>query len=258
MLSRTEEVTPAAAPLHGLPMRLATNRRRPSSAGRPAGLAGRCPACVASKAMDPKDIVRRGYDALSYLYRGDTEEPEHYATWLTQLRERVPAGGAILDLGCGCGVPLARDLAASGYEVTGVDLSDVQVERARQLVPAASFLRADATQVELLPSSFDAVVSLYALIHMPLDEQPSLLGRIGRWLRPGGWFLATTGQRAWTGTEDGWLGGEAPMWWSHADAATYRAWIEQAGLSVVAQEVIPEGKGAHALFWARRPLDLSR
>jgi 2-polyprenyl-3-methyl-5-hydroxy-6-metoxy-1,4-benzoquinol methylase len=208
--------------------------------------------------MDPKDIVRRGYDALSYLYRGDTEEPEHYATWLTQLRERVPAGGTILDLGCGCGVPLARDLAASGYEVTGVDLSDVQVERARQLVPAASFLRADATQVQLLASSFDAVVSLYALIHMPLDEQPSLLGRIGRWLRPGGWFLATTGQRAWTGTEDGWLGGEAPMWWSHADAATYREWIEQAGLSVVDQEGIPEGKGAHALFWARRPLDLSR
>jgi 2-polyprenyl-3-methyl-5-hydroxy-6-metoxy-1,4-benzoquinol methylase len=208
--------------------------------------------------MGPKDIVRRGYDALSYLYRGDTEEPEHYATWLTQLRERVPAGGTILDLGCGCGVPLARDLAASGYEVTGVDLSEVQVERARQLVPAASFLRADAAQIDLLPSSFDAVVSLYALIHMPLDEQPSLLGRIGRWLRPGGWFLATTGQRAWTGTEDGWLGGEAPMWWSHADAATYRAWIEQAGLSVVAQEVISEGKGAHALFWARRPLDLSR
>jgi 2-polyprenyl-3-methyl-5-hydroxy-6-metoxy-1,4-benzoquinol methylase len=205
--------------------------------------------------MDPKDIVRRGYDALSYLYRGDTEEPEHYANWLTQFRERVPAGGAVLDLGCGCGMPLARDLAASGYQVTGVDLSEVQVERARQLVPTASFLRADATQVRFLPSSFDAVVSLYALIHMPLDEQPPLLGRIGRWLRPGGWFLATTGHRAWTGTEDGWLGGEAPMWWSHADAATYRTWIEHAGLAVVAQEVVPEGDGVHALFWARRPAD---
>jgi SAM-dependent methyltransferase len=203
--------------------------------------------------VDPKDVVRRGYDALSYRYRGDTEEPEHYATWLARLRERVPAGGAVLDLGCGCGVPLARDLAAGGYEVIGVDLGAVQVERARRLVPAGRFLHADATQVGFPPSSFDAVVSLYALIHMPLDEQPPLLGRIGRWLRPGGWLLATTGQRAWTGTEDGWLGGEAPMWWSHADAATYRAWIEQAGLVVVAQEVVPEGDGAHALFWARRP-----
>lgn len=203
----------------------------------------------------PKEIVRRGYDALSYLYRGDAEEPELYATLLAQLQERVPAGGAVLDLGCGCGVPLARGLAASGYAVTGIDLSAVQVERARQLVPTARFVHADATQIGFPPSSFDAVISLYALIHMPLEEQPSLLGRIGRWLRPGGWLLATTGQHAWTGTEDRWLGGEAPMWWSHADAATYRDWIEQAGLSVVAQEVVSDGDSVHALFWARRLLD---
>jgi len=156
-------------------------------------------------------------------------------------------------VGSGGGVPLARDLAAAGYAVTGVDLSAVQVERARRLVPTARFLHADAGEVSFPASSFDAVVSLYALIHMPLDEQPRLLRRIGRWLRPGGWLLATTGHHAWTGSEDNWLGGEAPMWWSQADAATYRAWIEQAGLSVVTEDLVPEGDGAHALFWARRP-----
>jgi SAM-dependent methyltransferase len=150
-------------------------------------------------------------------------------------------------------VPLAHDLAAVGYAVTGVDLSAVQVERARQLVPAARILHADATEVSFAPASFDAVVSLYLLIHLPLDEQPLLLGRIGGWLRPGGWFLATAGQRAWTGTEEAWLGGQAPMWWSQADAATYRTWIERAGLAVVAQEAVPEGDAVHALFWARRP-----
>src|SRR5919107_6151239 len=132
--------------------------------------------------MEPKEIVRRGYDALSYRYRGDAEAPAEYATWLGQLRERVPAGGAVLDLGCGCGVPLARDLAAGGYAVTGVDLSAVQVERARQLIPAARFLHADATQVRFPLSSLEAVISLYALTPLPLDEQPSLLGRIGAWL----------------------------------------------------------------------------
>jgi hypothetical protein len=45
----------------------------------------------------PKEIVRRGCDALSYLYRGDAEEPELYAIWLAQLQERVPAGGAVLE-----------------------------------------------------------------------------------------------------------------------------------------------------------------
>jgi 2-polyprenyl-3-methyl-5-hydroxy-6-metoxy-1,4-benzoquinol methylase len=206
--------------------------------------------------MDPKEIVRRGYDAVSYLYRGDTEEPEHYASWLARLKERVPAGGAVLDLGCGCGVPLSRDLAAGGYAVTGVDLSAVQVQRARQLVPAARVLQADATQVEFPAGAFDAVVCLYVLFHLPLADQPVLLGRIAGWLRPGGWLLVTASQRAWTGTEDGWLGGPAPMWWSHAGVATYRDWIHQAGLRVTAEELVPEdGGGHHVLFWARRPLD---
>jgi len=43
------------------------------------------------------------------------------------------------------------------------------------------------------------------------------------------------------------------MWWSHAGADSYRAWLEQAGLRVTAQELVPEGDGGHALFWARRP-----
>jgi len=35
----------------------------------------------------------------------------------------------VLDLGCGCGVPVARDLAAAGHEVIGVDVSEVQLQR---------------------------------------------------------------------------------------------------------------------------------
>jgi 2-polyprenyl-3-methyl-5-hydroxy-6-metoxy-1,4-benzoquinol methylase len=204
-------------------------------------------------APDPREIVRRGYDALSYRYRADDEGAEsHYAAWLDGLRERLPAGAAVLDLGCGAGVPVARDLAAGGFAVTGVDLSEVQVRRAGRLVPRARFVRADATRVQFRPGSFDAVVCLYTLIHLPLEEQPPLLGRVAGWLRPGGWLLATTGQRAWTGTEDGWLGGSMTMWWSQADAATYREWIERAGLEVTAQGFVPEGDGGHAVFWARR------
>ncbi|EMF56783.1 hypothetical protein SBD_1866 [Streptomyces bottropensis ATCC 25435] len=43
------------------------------------------------------------------------------------------------------------------------------------------------------------------------------------------------------------------MWWSHADAATNRKWIEQAGLTVEWEEFVPEGDGGHALFWVSRP-----
>jgi hypothetical protein len=42
------------------------------------------------------------------------------------------------------------------------------------------------------------------------------------------------------------------MWWSHADAATYRAWLVDAGLEVTKQHSVPGGDDGHALFWARR------
>ena len=41
------------------------------------------------------------------------------------------------------------------------------------------------------------------------------------------------------------------MWWSQADAATYRTWLTQAGLEVTSQQFVPEGDGGHALFRAQ-------
>jgi len=202
---------------------------------------------------DPAGLVRSGYNALSHHYRSDDGTAHEYDGWLSDLRVRLPERSHVLDIGCGCGVPVARHLTAAGHQVTGVDISDVQIERARRLVPGATFIRADATETDFPPGSFDAVICLYALIHMPLDRQPPLLHDIARWLRPGGWLLATTGQDAWAGTQDNWLGGPAAMWWSHADAATYRSWLHQAGLQITSQQFVPEGDSGHALFWARQP-----
>jgi len=200
-----------------------------------------------------KALVRRGYDAVSYHYRADGDDgPGERGEWIARLVSRLPAGAAVLDLGCGCGVPVAKALVQAGCAVTGVDLSDVQVDRARRLVPGATFLRADASDVSFPARSFDAVVSLYMFIHLPMDEQAPLIGRIAQWLRPGGILLVTTGHTAWTGTDPDWLGGGAPMWWSHPDAATYRAWFANAGLDVVSEEFVPEGNGGHALFWCQR------
>jgi len=202
---------------------------------------------------DERDLVRRGYDALSYHYRSDDADDGRYAPWLADLHRRLPTSAKVLDLGCGCGIPVGRSLANAGHHVTGVDISDVQIERARRLVPTGTFLRADAIRLDLPPASFDAVVCLYALIHMPLVTQPGLIRRITMWLRRGGWLLATVGTDAWTGTEDNWLDGPAAMWWSHADASTYRSWLRRSGLTITSETLVPEGTSGHTLFWAQRP-----
>lgn len=209
----------------------------------------------ATDGTDPKDIVRRGYDAASLHHELAYDAGTKYAAWLEEIDRLLPDRGTVLDLGCGSGVPVARALAAAGHRVTGIDISEAQIRRARNQVPEAEFVRVDATAARFDDASFDAVVALYSLIHVPTAEQPPLLRSIARWLRPGGRLLATTGHSAWTGTEEDWLGSGAPMWWSHADAATYRAWITQAGLTVEREEFVPEGDGGHALFLARRPLE---
>ena len=55
-------------------------------------------------------------------------------------------------------------------------ISAVQLARARHLVPGARMVQADMTALHLQPASLDAVVSFYALIHVPLADQQTGCG----------------------------------------------------------------------------------
>jgi len=176
------------------------------------------------------------------------EDVSRYAGWVDELAGLLPASARVLDLGCGAGIPATRDLTAHGLQVLGVDFSAVQLRRARRLVPAARLVQADMTQLSLQPGSLDAVVSFYALIHVPLADQRLLFPRIRDWLRPGGYALVIVGAERWTGTEH-YLG--ATMFWDHADRATYLQWLEAAGLAAVWHRYIAEGDGGHCLILAQ-------
>ena len=203
--------------------------------------------------MDPKELVRSSYDVISEAYRADDADDGEEGPWLEELAALLPFSADVLDLGCGNGIPAARWLASRGYHVTGVDISPVQIERARRLVPNATFECADLTALDLPENSFHAIISFFAIIHVPVEEQPAVLHNIQRWLKPGGYFMATVGTRASTGIEENWLGAGAPMYWSHADTATYLQWMSDAGLSVRWHRFIPEGSGGHTLILAQKP-----
>jgi SAM-dependent methyltransferase len=201
---------------------------------------------------DPKALVRQSYDQISHAYRGDALSRERaYFAWLDALAPCLQPDDAILDLGCGCGIPVAQELAQR-FRVTGVDISPVQITRARQLVPQATFLCADMSTLQFPAGRFAAIVSLFAIIHLPIDEQRPLLERCFTWLSPGGYVLAIVGHQAWTGYRDHWYG--APMYWSHADEATYLRWLQEVGFTIQWTRFIPEGNDGHVLVCARRPV----
>ena len=186
----------------------------------------------------PQGIVEVGYDHMAEGYLGskDPSDPETLSA-LERLAETLPERAAVLDLGCGAGVPVTRWLAEHGYNVTGVDLSARQLELAKQQAPGATFIKADMTEVSFPPGSFDAVVSFYAIIHVPREKHAALLARIASWLTPGGPFLATWPLTECEGTQENWEGWGATMWWSHYSGETYQRLLVEAGFGIESAEV---------------------
>ena len=190
---------------------------------------------------DPKEIVARGYDAIALRY-AEWSDASGWPTmrWLRELLRRLPDGSRVLELGCGRGVPATRELAKR-HEVVGVDISSSQIALARHHVPEATLVHSDATELDLPPESYDAVVAIYMFGHIPPAEQRELVERIAGWLRPGGWLLATMGARdedVPEMVEDDWLG--APMYFAGVGRERSLGWVESAGLEVERADVVPQ------------------
>jgi SAM-dependent methyltransferase len=204
---------------------------------------------------DPRAIVLEGYAKASHAYRGDAFalEGSRYAHWLRRLEARLAPPARVLDAGCGNGLPVARALAER-HAVTGLDLSPVQVERARALVPGATFVTGDMATAAFEPGAFDAIVAFYSIINLPLEEQPGVLARFARWLVPGGWLLVVTGREPWTGVETDWRGVPgARMYYAQTDVATYRRWLAAAGFAIAEEGREPrDGSPGYAVLLARR------
>ncbi|EKS39507.1 MULTISPECIES: class I SAM-dependent methyltransferase [Afipia] len=104
-------------------------------------------------------------------------------------RATVKAGEAIIDVGCGCGATsfdLLKQVGATG-RVTGIDISEPMLGRARKLAPAnapVEFVLADATVYPFAPESADMLFSRFGVMFFaqPTDS----FANLRKALRPGG------------------------------------------------------------------------
>lgn len=159
----------------------------------------------------------------------------------------------MLDLGCGAGVPVARDLALAGHHVVGMDGSAVQIDAARRHVREATFIEADMCEAAFAPGSFDAVCAFYSITHVPPLRQPALVTSIATWLRAGGVLVASFG----TGPASEWVGewlGTRMFFGQLADDDTLRL-IGSAGLAIDIAQVERQDDEDAAFLWvlARKP-----
>jgi cyclopropane fatty-acyl-phospholipid synthase-like methyltransferase len=162
-------------------------------------------------------------------------EGEPLERFLAELVASLDDGARVLELGCGDGRTTKH--LAGRFDIVGVDLSAEQLRLARAAVPEATFIHADFLELEFEDGAFDAVTAFYSFMHVPRDRHRELLGRIRRWLRPGGLFLAPLSTVGGPDRIESWLGVE--VFFSGWDAETNRSLVRAAGLELLVAEVIP-------------------
>jgi SAM-dependent methyltransferase len=191
-------------------------------------------------AEDARRLVQQGYDDIGSRYHEWSHESPVRLRFVHEALARLRPGSRVVDLGCGPGDPATRMLSEQ-HTVLGVDVSLVQLQLARRLAPRASFVAADITAFAMLAGSVDAVVSFFALGHLPPGTHAPLLADIGQWLRPGGLLLASAPLIAGSDVEEDWLG--TPMYFGGiGEAATIDA-VRAAGLTLVSAERVGEDEG---------------
>ncbi|MGA4839851.1 class I SAM-dependent methyltransferase [Streptomyces sp. G45] len=134
------------------------------------------------------------FDAIGAAYDDAFPHKEGQISAGARLAAELPPGARVLDVGCGTGVPTARQLTEAGHTVVGVDLSAGMLDLARKNVPppAAEFRRVDLADLRVdgegpgAVGQFDGIVCFFALLMLPREEIPSALRLLRSLLRPGG------------------------------------------------------------------------
>ncbi|TID17737.1 Elongation factor 1-gamma 1 [Venturia nashicola] len=208
---------------------------------------------------DIKTRLKASYDAMAPEYNEWTTG--HFAIRLEYLDKLISkllekkGRKSVLELGCGCGIPVSEKLLSyPDVCVTANDLSATQIALARQNLKEAGdrvqFLEGDMTALDFATGSFDAAVAFYSIIHLPRDEQVTLLGDIFKWLKPGGYLLANFSAQESQGVEmEKWLAEEGWMFWAGWGREGTVGKIRDAGLEILIEEVKEDVVDATDFLW---------
>jgi SAM-dependent methyltransferase len=187
------------------------------------------------------EAVAAEYDRLRS--RGLMERP-----YLERVQAAMPANGAVLDLGCGMGEPIARFFIEAGHRVTGVDVAPSMIGLCKARLPGHTWVDGDMRGLEL-GTRFDAIIAWDSFFHLPQDDQRAMFAVFERHAAPGASLLFTSGTD--DGIAIGSVAGRA-LYHSSLSSAEYERLLAAHGFAVSLHSIADPACGEHTVWWATR------
>jgi SAM-dependent methyltransferase len=150
--------------------------------------------------------------------------------WLDRFSALIPTGGAVLDIGCGAGEPIARHFSEQGYAVTGVDSSPAMIALFQARLPGQQVFLSDMRTLSL-DRLFHGILAWDSFFHLRPQDQRRMFPIFRAHAAPRAALMFTSGPAY--GEAIGRLEGE-PLYHASLDPAEYRALLDAAGFDVVA------------------------
>jgi SAM-dependent methyltransferase len=184
-----------------------------------------------------------GYEQVATFMRA--RNPLIGPATVRQWSKVLSRGTAILDLGCGHGVPISQALIDEGFVIYGVDASPSLITAFRERFPNARTECAAVEESEFFCRTFNGIVAWGLTFLLPPDVQTTLIGKVARALNPGGKFLFTFPHKAATWSDS--LTGRISI---SLGAERYEQILRAHGLIVVG-ETVDEGENYY--YFASKP-----
>lgn len=165
---------------------------------------------------------------------------------MSQTQEKflalLPNGAHILDLGCGSG----RDslcFIQQGFQVTAVDGSLELAKFASELI-GKEVIVADFKDLELPPSSFDAIWASASLLHVHSEDLPGILAKVIDFAKPGAIFYMSFKYGDYEGERGG-------RYYTDLDEARFADYLQKSGrhLEIIEQWVAKDVRPDKPELW---------
>jgi 2-polyprenyl-3-methyl-5-hydroxy-6-metoxy-1,4-benzoquinol methylase len=196
---------------------------------------------------DAADNIVGLYDRNANLWDSSRGRSLFEAAWLDRFLAPIPAGGTILDMGCGSGEPIARHFAQRGYHVTGIDSSERLIALCRTRMPDHDWHVADMRRLAL-GHTFAGLIAWDSFFHLTVEDQRAMFPVFRAHVSPGAPLMFTSGPAH--GEAMGVFGGE-PLYHASLAPEEYRVLLAANGFEVVDFRPEDPDCGGHTVWLAR-------